>query len=367
MKVLSLILLIVSVSLAGNVKRTFQYTGQEVINVEIQSGGDIYLHAWDRDEIEIKVQYRGRQFRSNDNWLDIYNRDEEINVYVYEASKGVKVDIKAPRKIDLDLNTVGGAILVKGFDGDLEGHTMGGRIQLEALKGDIEFTTMGGDISLCDSHVDGKVSSMGGEIRIEDVTGDVDGSSLSGQVIYKNYNATSQNSQYGSELNISTMGGEINVDEALNGADLSTMGGQISVDRANKFVKASSMGGGIYINEIDGWVTASTLGGDIVVNMVGDPEKGQRNVELSSLGGDIILTLPEGISAEFDIRLTYTRNSNRRAKIKSDFELDIERSKEWDYDHGDPRKTTYGKGSVNGGKHLIKLSTTNGDIRIKKR
>jgi len=45
--------------------------------------------------------------------------------------------------------------------------------------------------------------------------------------------------------------------------------------------------------------------------MVGDPAKGKRDVEIQSMGGDIILTVPSALSMDFDIRLTYTEISKR--------------------------------------------------------
>jgi DUF4097 and DUF4098 domain-containing protein YvlB len=100
--------------------------------------------------------------------------------------------------------------------------------------------------------------------------------------------------------------------------------------------------------------------------MVGDPDDKDRHVNISSMGGDIELILPDGISAEFNVRLTYTRRSSQDYKIDSDFPINIEEDDEWNYRNGDPRKIIEGTGEINGGKHLIKISTINGDIRIKK-
>ncbi|MCD4693635.1 MAG: DUF4097 domain-containing protein, partial [Calditrichales bacterium] len=136
--------------------------------------------------------------------------------------------------------------------------------------------------------------------------------------------------------------------------------------KAKKFIKAKTMGGDIQIDEIDGWVKATTMGGEITVVMTGDPDKGKRDVDISSMGGDIELTLPEGLSIEFDVCLTYTKNSPQNFKIESDFAINIEESKEWEYKHGSPRKHITGTGTIKGGKNRIYIKTINGNIRIKK-
>ena len=304
-----------------------------------------------------------------DVWLDMDQHGNDIKVMVGadgNSNEDLKFNVTVPRKFDLDLTTMGGSLFVDKVEGKMDGETMGGSIELSNLKGKIKFTTMGGDIDLKDSDVDGKVSTMGGEVTFNNIIGDVDGSSMGGDVIYKNVKSRDGKKDTGRSVNISTMGGEIKVDEAMSGADVSTMGGDIQVKKAAGFVKANTMGGTVEIEEIDGWVKATTMGGDVIVKMTGDPNQGRRDVHISSMGGDIDLTLPAGISARFDIRLTYTRKSSQDFKISSDFPLDMEEDDEWNYQNGDPRKTIDGTGKTGSGEYLVKISTINGNIRIKK-
>jgi DUF4097 and DUF4098 domain-containing protein YvlB len=161
------------------------------------------------------------------------------------------------------------------------------------------------------------------------------------------------------------MGGSIEVDEAPGGANLDTKGGSIEVNRAAQFVKAETMGGSITIREIDGWVDASTMGGSVEVHMVGDPDKGRRDVFISSKGGDIELVVPSGLSMDFDIELAYTRDSDRDYDIYSDFDLKKEKTKSWESRWGSKRKFIYGTGQHEDGKNKIKIATINGDIYIK--
>jgi hypothetical protein len=85
------------------------------------------------------------------------------------------------------------------------------------------------------------------------------------------------------------------------------------------------------------------------------------------MGGDIILTVPAGLSMDFDIKLTLThRASNADYKIISDFPIDIEKSGDWDSSGRSDRRYIYGSGKVAGGKNKIRIDTVNGDVIIKK-
>jgi DUF4097 and DUF4098 domain-containing protein YvlB len=162
------------------------------------------------------------------------------------------------------------------------------------------------------------------------------------------------------------MGGDVNVGEAPAGAEVKTMGGDITVTYAGEYVKAGTMGGDIEIEAVDGWVKATTMGGDVTVFMVGDPDKGKRDVELESKGGDIELEVPAGLSMEFDIELAFTKDHEGDYEIVSDFDMDYEETSEWQRKWGQKVKYIYGTGDVKGGKHLIKIKTVNGNIYIRK-
>jgi len=365
-KILFISLLFIAGALyAGEIKKEYNASPGGLLETDIKTGGSIEVTGWNEDKVQVIVNFRGSKL------------DEDINLQIEESSKGVSINVfaynnsnsdlefvvKVPQKYDLDLKTMGGEIQITNVQGELEGETMGGNIDLSELKGEAKFKTMGGNIDLSESDVDGKVSTMGGNIMFRDVIGDMDGSTMGGNVTYKN---KSRKGKDGKEVKISTMGGNIDVAEAMSGADVSTMGGNIDIRKAAEFIKASTMGGNIDIDEIDGWVKASTMGGDINVEMTGDPDKGDRDVNISSMGGDIDLTLPAGISAEFDVRITYTRNSRQNFEIKSDFPLTIKEDEDWKYKNGDPHKEIVARGKSGDGKNKININTNNGDITIKK-
>ncbi|HMF55172.1 MAG TPA: hypothetical protein VK619_02320, partial [Pyrinomonadaceae bacterium] len=197
------------------------------------------------------------------------------------------------------------------------------------------------------------------------VTGSLKGSTMGGGVTYQNVNNPGGTSS-AEELRINSMGGDIHVDEAPGGADVTTMGGNIFMRSAAKFVKARTMGGNIQIDSLDGGVKATTMGGNVSINMVGDPNSGDRDVYITSNGGDITLTVPSGLSMEVGVELAYTQNRRRDYHITSDFPLQQTESSAWDYTHGSPRKYIYATGSVGNSRYKVVIKTINGDVTIKR-
>ncbi len=361
------LLVVLPMSLAAqDMTRSFDVERGQRLDLRMETGGDITVTAWDRNEVSIKAWREGRD--ADD--ITIEMDDSRYGVVIsteFESrrrnySGSVDFEIMVPARFDVELNTMGGDVNITGIEGEFEGQTMGGDIELRDLKGEADLQTMGGEILVMDSELDGKVHTMGGSVRVEDVSGGLDASSMGGTVRFTGQRGSSSNGP----VKLSTMGGAIKLDDAPEGAEVSTMGGAITIRSAREFVEASTMGGPITINEVDGWVEASTMGGDVEVTMVGDPDSGDRHVELSSMGGDIELTVPDGLDMDIDIELTFTRRHEGDYRIISDFNLSEEITPEWDGRRGDARKTLYAEGKTGSGKNRITISTVNGNIILKR-
>jgi len=161
------------------------------------------------------------------------------------------------------------------------------------------------------------------------------------------------------------MGGDINLDEAPAGAVVKTMGGDITIGHAGGFIHARTMGGDIEIKALDGGVKATTMGGDVEITIVGDGSKKDRDIEIVSKGGDVILIVPKNYSMDIDITIAYNRRGSHRVTIDSDFVLTIEEpDKDNDRSRG-RRRYIYGHGKIAGGKHKVKIETVNGRVVIR--
>jgi len=145
---------------------------------------------------------------------------------------------------------------------NLEMRTAGGDLGVTgALKGELNGSTSGGDIKLDD--VDGKIdmSTSGGDVRCGHVRGDA---------------------------MLKTSGGDIELEDASGDVQVSTSGGDIRVGDVGKSLKARTSGGGIKIGNVGGEADVSTAGGDIRVGKV----SGQAS--MSTAGGDIALESASG-------------------------------------------------------------------------
>ena len=357
------------------IKKEFKVNPGGKVSIDLKTGADIQIKGWNKDLLSVVATMEDDkdspiefEFSQSGNNVEIRSDYTHRNKHNQSSAKLI---LQVPQKYNVGFTTMGGDVDINNVEGELEGKTMGGALLLAKLKGNLDLTTMGGEISLKDSEVDGYVKTMGGEVLVENVKGDVNASSMGGKV--RQINVEGKNKSIGKEVNISTMGGELELDKAPNGAKLKTMGGDINVNSVGKFLDAETMGGDIEVKEIDGWIKAKTMGGDVNVKMVGNPNEGKRDVSLQSMGGDITLAVPAGLSMDIEIEIAYAKERKaesddefNKVKIVSDFPVKEERTKEWDNSKGSPRKYVYGTGSINGGKNKIKIKTINGNVYLKK-
>ncbi|MFA7288568.1 MAG: hypothetical protein WC055_06770 [Melioribacteraceae bacterium] len=353
---------------SSQLKKEFDSKPGNKLTLDFKTGASIEVESWNKNSVSVEIKFQK-------------NSDENIDVSFDQSANGLEISSKyknkkntngsiqilvhVPAKQDLDISTMGGSVVINDVEGVIEGKTMGGHLDFSNLKGKLDFQTMGGKIDLRDSDIDGKVKTMGGEVRLTNISGDVDASSLGGRVIQNNVKGRSGKS-IGKEINISTMGGSLEIDEAPNGAYLKTMGGEIEINKVSKFAEVETMGGNINIKEINGWVKAKTMGGDVSVKCTGDMENSGNDITLSTMHGEVSLTIPKDASVRLELEITITKNQyDSKPEFETPFKLKVEESKEWDISKGDPRKYLRGSGTFNGGKNLIKIKSINGNIIIK--
>jgi len=356
------------------------------IELEMDSGGSVKAEGWDRDLVQIVCTESANGLENYD--LELEETRGGLR-FVGEPKRGYRdntnlsVRLMVPREFDIEVESAGGSIRITGVTGEFSGKTGGGQIVLLDVKGHADLTTGGGKIRIEDSELNGRVTSGGGGALVKNVVGNVKASSGGGVVSYQNVRdrdgdlrspggVGSDRHGYGNRANDETIlyssaGGSIDLDEAPEGAIVSTGGGNIEIRNAERFVRAQTGGGSIEIEIRDGVVAANTGAGDIEVEISGGFGDGDGDVDLSTGYGDIVLILPDGISAELDLDLSYTRNSSRDYEIFSDFDIDQERTSKWDSSHGSPRKHIYGTGTVGRGGVKVKINCVNGNIRVKSR
>ena len=160
-----------------------------------------------------------------------------------------------------------------------------------------------------------------------------------------------------------SMGGNIRVDRAPHGAVLRTMGGDIRLKHAGGKVVTKTMGGNIRVDGVEDSIDAGTMGGDVDVEVVGGGSG--RKIDVSSMGGEIEVTLPKDFPAEFEIELERDKDDGDRHRIVSDFPLQIQEStrRRWF------RKVTVvtASGKNGSGANRVRITTIGGNITIRRR
>jgi DUF4097 and DUF4098 domain-containing protein YvlB len=150
------------------------------------------------------------------------------------------------------------------------------------------------------------------------------------------------------------------VGNVAESATLKTMGGGIDVDNSTGPVNANTMGGAITISTANGPIKATTMGGDIKVRETGS-STGERDIELSSKGGRIELTVPKDFPMSVRITLAYTK-ADRGYHIEQNAGLATQETDDWDHSFGTPRKYIRAAGRVGNGLNKVSIDTINGDV-----
>ena len=163
---------------------------------------------------------------------------------------------------------------------------------------------------------------------------------------------------------INSKGGSVVIDSAPQGAEVKTAGGTINITNASNFVVAETGGGSINIETSKGNVNAHTGAGKIKVKISEDTVM-FGDIKLVSGLGDIWLYLPKDFSMNLDVEIGYTDNTNGQFTVNSDFELGLQKSDKPKSYKGTPRQYLQGNHQVNGGRHSVKIKTTNGNVYIR--
>lgn len=338
-------------SYAGTFQRELPASPGESLTVELLPGGSIEVRGWDRNAVSIDATFTGDassiEARRAGNGVQI--------TQAFGSGHKARFKIQVPRRFDLDLDTNAGDLLIEGISGTIEGATRGGALRLGGLEGKLKLATNGGDIVLRDSNVGGKISTMGGQVLLENVSGDVHASSMGGNVTSRQAAGSVRGP---AAVALSTMGGNVLVEGAPNGAVVSTMGGNVVVRNAGRQVSAKTMGGNIELAAIAGAITATTMGGNVAAVVAGG--SGPRDVNIESKGGDIDLVVPSGLALDVDVEIIVSRARAKQPTIQSDLPLNIT---------GVPAtlgpRHIRGRGQSGAGTHKVRIRTIDGDVTIR--
>ncbi|MGH9760945.1 MAG: hypothetical protein ACREDR_36435 [Blastocatellia bacterium] len=354
--------------------------GQE-LTFDLQTGGGISISGWDSNVVSVKATLGGRD--GSKCQVDMNQTSTGVEVksnYIgsdRNYSTNVRLEVQVPKQFNVSINSSGGGISIDNLEGTVKGTTGGGGIRISNSKGNVNLSTGGGGISVRNSALDGTVSTGGGHIVIDGNTGNLKGSTGGGKVEYKNSSGSGSGSSSdeqtgqgtgtsGSVTRVNTGGGDVHLKDVPNGAQINTGGGDITVASGRGRIHAATGGGNIEIGPVDGSIDAMTGGGHITATITDSAAGVSHNVRALTGAGDVTITLPPGISAQFDIKLAYTQNSKQNYQIISDFGIAQNTTDTWSTAEGSPRKYIYGTGTIGSGDNKIVIRNVNGNVYVRR-
>jgi DUF4097 and DUF4098 domain-containing protein YvlB len=247
--------------------RGFEGSGVSVRITSAESEEEIAAR-YDIDFLEeagraaVRVKHRGRS------WFGTH-RDR------------LHLEIRVPVETDLDLETSGGGIEVRGIVGRVDLETSGGRVEIEDITGEVDAHTSGGGMEAIDIEGDARLRTSGGRVSIDGVTGDLYASSSGGSIEVRDA---------AGHVDVSTSGGPITAYLATGngaGGSLSTSGGSVTVyvdPGVGLEVDASTSGGSVSLDmpvTVQGRLSRSSISGTL--------NGGGPTLRLRSSGGSIRL------------------------------------------------------------------------------
>jgi DUF4097 and DUF4098 domain-containing protein YvlB len=253
-------------------------------------------------------------------------------------------------------STSGGDVTVRDAEGNIDVKTSGGDLELERIKGMFTGATSGGNITLRGASKDVRLRTSGGDVEIFDTDGSVNASTSGGNVRVENVRG---------RVDVSTSGGDVDLRNIKQEVEASTSGGDVGAVGLLAPARLRTSGGDVQVRDVQASIDASTSGGDVDVEFTLKDFAKPHAITLKSSGGSITLAIPEKLPANIfaEIRLGDGRwFSRERYDISSDFPLKIQREEE---DRRDGRYIR-GEGQINGGGDPITLTTSAGNITIRK-
>ncbi|MBW2364824.1 MAG: hypothetical protein JRF25_07070 [Deltaproteobacteria bacterium] len=373
------------------IKKNGDYIEKSSQAFMVHAGGTVYLNtsfgavvvkSWDKEEVFLSVK-KTTDASSESNAKEIFGRftvssqkkENDIHIRVQDRVGAELFDVifqlNVPGKFNLDLETDDGKIEIRDLEGNVKAKTKKGAIRVGDVTGKLETVTAGGAISAGKIGEATKAVTGGGSIRIKSGGTDTYVKTKGGAITVGPANGDVYAKTGGGSITIGptkgnvladTNGGSITVDAVEGKVKARTSGGKIEIGSSGGPVMASSGGGSIKINNARASVEANTNGGSIEAVLAVSDKSNDTHCTLKTKGGDVTVYLPEDLPATFRAELSVDKKQRRRKRyeIISDFSLDKKESGRL----GGIKHTASGK--INGGGDLIKLSTNNSFIYIKK-
>lgn len=211
------------------------------------------------------------------------------------------------------------------------------------------LTTSGGNIELNELNGTQYIRTSGGNLTFGKLSGKIDASTSGGNISIVNSAAN---------CNVSTSGGNITMENETGNVKVSTSGGNIEGNNLPKGLTGNTSGGNILLNNVQEWIDINTSGGNIEMSDV------SGSIRAITSGGEIKATIRH-LTEKLDME---TSGGNIDAIIPSQLGYDLDLSAELIQvplvNFTGTKKINKVEGQMNGGGIKVKLSTSAGTLQL---
>jgi hypothetical protein len=325
---------------------------QQVLNTAVTPGatidiqnprGDVSVSAGDTNNVE--VQSHQVAYAASDSEAKKIFDAETVHVNVSGNSVLVKNDGSNNGRVNLTVTVPKTArVTINAARGDVNVSGVGAGLDMTATHGDVHLNSITGAVQahLSNSRHDFAVHQVDGDLIADGNCNDLTVTDIRGRF--------SINGQIYGQVQVENVTGPVSVHTSITDVQIASLAGDLSFNSEN-----------LRVNESKGTVRVITHSKDVDLNQIaGDSYVENRdgrisiepagvfNIEAKNNKGDVELTLPPSASASVNGR---THNGD----IVTDYSLNIS---------GEEDKTVNGR--IGSGQAKIDLSSSNGDLRIKK-
>jgi len=251
------------------------------------------------------------------------------------SSGRINLTVMVPRTAKVTINAGRGDVTAAGLGAGLNVDAAHGDVHVNSITGAVQVHLTSGKHDFSAHQVDGDLTANGdcNDLTLSDIKGRVTQSGeIFGEAHLENIGAPVSLRTSITEMQLAALPGDM----TLNSDDLrvTEAKGPVHVTSHSKDIDLSQIYGDTQVEDRDGRIAVEPAG--------------NYNIEAKNDKGDVEITLPPNASATVDGR---TRNGD----IVTDYSLAV---------NGDDSKTVMGQ--IGGGTAKINMSSSNGDLHIKK-
>ena len=203
-------------------------------------------------------------------------------------------------------------------------------------KFNVELRTAGGNIAVDDLDGQAKVQTSGGNLDFGVITGEIDARTSGGNIKIKGG---------GKNVKVQTTGGSVAIGNVDGDLAVKSSGGNLTLEHIKGAIEAQTTGGSIKIASAGGPIKAASSGGNVSAELT---DQASGECTLKTTGGSIKVAVPEKIAVDLNA-------STSGGEVTSDFDGEFNKQR------------TKLVAKINGGGPQMKLSTSGGNVDIRKR